>query len=81
MGLIDDLIQTRKNNKQTKANIKQIAIDKAKKIYARENPGKQMTPSRLKSDYEGMFAPKSTKKYEKDKALEARLIERKLRMD
>ncbi len=80
MGLIKDVIHIRKSNKKIKDNIEDLAMRKAKDIYFKQT-GNKMTPSRLKSDYEGLIVPKATRQYDKNKVIEASLIRRKLKMD
>jgi hypothetical protein len=59
---LSDFSYARKATKKAKENIKELAIKKAKKSYTDET-GKEMTPSKLKMDMEGMILPGPTKRY------------------
>lgn len=55
-----------KSNLKSKKNLDDLTISKAKKIYS-DKTGKEMTPSRLKADMDGIFIPKDTREYLKNK--------------
>lgn len=55
-----------KSNKQSKSNLDLASIQVAKKKYF-NTTGKEMTPSRLKSDSAGIILPKATKQYLSDR--------------
>jgi DNA polymerase III delta prime subunit len=63
---VSNFVAANKANKQSRENISQLAIIKAKKLY-QQKTGREMTPSMLKSEFEGGIPGKDTQQYLKNK--------------
>jgi Ribonuclease G/E len=55
------------SNKKSKDNIYLLAVDSAKKQYASDNNGADMTPSKLKDELMGGIISKATRQYIKNR--------------
>jgi len=64
--IITNALYTRASNKKSKSNLDLASIQIAKKKYFNAT-GREMTPSRLKSDSAGIVLPKATQQYLKDR--------------
>jgi hypothetical protein len=67
----------RQGDKKSKERIYLMAVNTAKKQYRIDNPGKEMTPQKLKDEYQGGYVSSPTRKYTKDRDTENNRLRKK----
>jgi len=83
-GILKGALESAKNrkaswkaNKASRKNIYKLAVDEAKKKYAQDNPGLEMTASKLQQEAESIIDSKETSQYKSDrKDAEKRILKK-----